>query len=193
PSTDTHYLVLQYAKDGDLRTYLRNNFDRLDWKIKIKMAKDITSGLLCIHEENIVHKDLHSKNILVHGERLLIADLGLSQSLDSNSISVGGGMLAYVTNGKREVPINGTPEDYIKIYSSAWNDDPTQRQTIKNIFDSLENINLENIYNDSNDNQEAFNNQSQVQLTRTQWTWTHHVPNEANDQTQPDLVNREIA
>ncbi|RHZ48313.1 hypothetical protein Glove_553g7 [Diversispora epigaea] len=213
PSTETYYLVLQYAKDGDLRTYLRNNFNRLDWKIKIKMAKDITSGLYCIHEENIIHKDLHSKNILVHEGTLLITDLGLSQPLDTNSISMGGGMVAYadpeylrsqmkkkrnkpsdiyslgvlfwelscgrppfnnstsleicrmVISGKRENPINGTPKDYINIYSSAWKDDPNQRPTIKNIFDSLENIKLENIYNGPNDNQEAYiNNQSQASM-----------------------------
>ncbi|RHZ73896.1 hypothetical protein Glove_228g119 [Diversispora epigaea] len=95
PSTETYYLVLQYAKDGDLRTYLRNNFNTLDWKIKIQMAKDIASGLYCIHEEDIVHKDLHSKNILVHEGSLLITDLGLSKPSDTDSISMGGGMAAY--------------------------------------------------------------------------------------------------
>ncbi|RHZ70836.1 hypothetical protein Glove_266g1 [Diversispora epigaea] len=207
---ETYYLVLQYAKakDGDLRTYLRNNFNTLDWKIKIQMAKDITSGLYCIHGENIVHRDLHSKNILVHEGSLLITDLGLSQPLDTNSNSFKGGMLAYsdpgysrnplifkrskasdiyslgvllweissgkppslettkvVINGEREVPINGTPEDYIIIYSNAWKDDPNQRPTIKNIFDSLENIKLENLYNGPNDNQEAYtNNQSHASM-----------------------------
>ncbi|RHZ77120.1 hypothetical protein Glove_185g27 [Diversispora epigaea] len=214
PKKETYYLVLQYARDGNLRTYLRNNFKSLDWKIKINMAKDITSGLHCIHDENIVHKDLHSKNILVHEGRLLITDLGLSQPLDTNSNSMAGGMPAYtdpeylrnpknykrnkpsdiyslgilfwelssgrppfntfsspeiyflVFSGKREEPINETPKDYINIYSSAWKRDPNQRPTIKNIFDSLENINLENIYNDSNDYQdiqlEAYiNNPSQ--------------------------------
>ncbi|RHZ81621.1 hypothetical protein Glove_117g533 [Diversispora epigaea] len=218
-STETYYLVLQYAKDGDLRTYLQNNFNKLDWKIKIQMAKDITSGLNCIHEENIVHKDLHSKNILVHERRLLITDLGLSQSLDANSISIStdGGIVAYadpeylrnkmklisykrdkasdiyslgvlfwelssgrppfndfrnldiyrmVISGEREKPINKTPKDYIDIYSSAWEDKPNQRPTIKNIFDSLENIKLENIYNNSNDNQAYTNNQSQASMNK---------------------------
>ncbi|RHZ79893.1 hypothetical protein Glove_140g59 [Diversispora epigaea] len=204
PKTGTYYLVLQYAKDGNLRTYLRNNFKSLDWKIKINMAKDITSGLRCIHKENIVHKDLAIDKI---------TDLGLSQALDTNSNSIAGGMFAYtdpeylrnhmkykrnktsdiyslgvlfwelssgrppfnnvpnleiyrkVTSGEREKPINETPKDYIDIYASAWGNDPNQRPTIKNIFDSLENINLENIYNDSNDNQEAYiNNQSQASM-----------------------------
>ncbi|RHZ82440.1 hypothetical protein Glove_109g431 [Diversispora epigaea] len=213
PSTEMHYLVIQYAKDGDLKTYLQNNFGRLDWKLKIKMAKDITSGLYRIHEENIIHKDLHSKNILVDEGKLLITDLGLSQPLDASSISMGGGMVAYtdpeylrsqmkkkrnkpsdiyslgvlfwelssgrppfgdfksieiynmVISGEREKSINGTPKDYINIYSSAWKDDPNQRPTIKNIFDSLENIKLENTYNGPNDNQEAYiNNQSQASM-----------------------------
>ncbi|RHZ58581.1 hypothetical protein Glove_372g163 [Diversispora epigaea] len=216
PSTETYYLVLQYAKDGDLKTYLQNNFNTLDWKIKIQMAKDITSGLYCIHGENIVHRDLHSKNILVHEGSLLITDLGLSQSLDTNSNSIIGGTFAYsdpeylrnqmksisykrnkasdiyslgvlfwelssgrppfnkfthlgickmVTSGEREKPINETPKDYINIYSSAWNDDPKQRPTIESIFDSLGNIKLENIYNDPNDNQEAYSNdQSQASM-----------------------------
>ncbi|RHZ77109.1 hypothetical protein Glove_185g42 [Diversispora epigaea] len=64
-----------------------------------------------------------------------------------------------IFSGKREEPINETPKDYINIYSSAWKSDPNQRPTIKNIFDSLKNINLENIYNDSNNYQD--NNPSQ--------------------------------
>ncbi|RHZ46449.1 hypothetical protein Glove_621g15 [Diversispora epigaea] len=217
PSTETYFLVLQYAKDGDFRTYLRNNFKNLDWAIKINMAKDITSGLRFIHEENIVHKDLHSKNILVHEKRLLITDLGSSQPLDSNSNSISGGMIAYtdpeylrnqmeykrnkasdiyslgvlfwelssgrppfnnfpsleiykkVASGERERPIDETPKDYIDIYSSAWEDDSNQRPTVKNIFDSLENIKLEKIYNENNENQDIqleahINNQSQVSM-----------------------------
>ncbi|CAG8477605.1 9768_t:CDS:2 [Diversispora eburnea] len=65
----------------------------------------------------------HPKNILVHEERLLITDLGLSQPLDSNSMSE---ICRKVTSGEREKSINETPKDYI-IYSSAWKNDPNQR------------------------------------------------------------------
>ncbi|CAG8572516.1 10064_t:CDS:2 [Diversispora eburnea] len=103
-STETYYLVFQYAKDGNLRTYLRNIFVSLDWTIKIKMAKDIASGLHCIHEENIIHKDLTTSTyIKVHGKMIQIKG---------------------------------------------------QRPPIKTILDSLENIKLENIYNEINDNQD---------------------------------------
>ncbi|RHZ82455.1 hypothetical protein Glove_109g155 [Diversispora epigaea] len=61
-------------------------------------------------------------------------------------------ILEIVKSGKREAPINGTPEDYIKIYSNAWKDDPKQRPIIENIYDSLKNIQFENIYYNSNEN-----------------------------------------
>ncbi|CAG8520736.1 11596_t:CDS:2 [Diversispora eburnea] len=175
-SKDTYYLVLQYAKDGDLRTFLRDNFKNLNWEDKINMAKDIARGLKCIHDANIVHRDL----------------VRLSRLLDTNSNSFVGGMFAYsdpeylrnpvvykrskasdiyslgvlfwelssgkppsleitkiVIHGKRETPINGTPEDYIKIYSSAWNDDPNERPTIENIRESLDNIQFENVFDEN--------------------------------------------
>ncbi|RIB22945.1 kinase-like domain-containing protein [Gigaspora rosea] len=58
PTTETFYMVLQYANNGDLRSYLRNNFSELDWPTKIKMAKEISSGINCLHNANIVHRDL---------------------------------------------------------------------------------------------------------------------------------------
>ncbi|CAG8498620.1 7047_t:CDS:2 [Diversispora eburnea] len=187
-SAEKCYLVLQYAEDGNLRTYLKNNFVNLDWKTKIRMAQDITNGLCYMHESNIVHRDLHSKNVLVHEGRLLITDLGLSKRLDANSNSFAGGTCAYsdpeylrnlktykrnkasdiyslgvllwelssgkppfnalmdfdiyfkILSGKRETSIKGTPDDYIKIYSNAWEDNPEKRPTIENIRDSLENV-----------------------------------------------------
>ncbi|RHZ78280.1 hypothetical protein Glove_166g251 [Diversispora epigaea] len=147
--------------------------NHLNWKMKIKMAQDIANGLYYMHKANIIHRDLHSKNVLVHKGKLLIADLGLSKPLDSNSNSITGGILGalfwelssgilpfnnflsfeiykFIISDKREVPINETPVDYINIYSNAWKDNPEQRPTIENIRDSLENIQFENIYNNSN-------------------------------------------
>ncbi|CAG8788244.1 35116_t:CDS:2 [Gigaspora margarita] len=55
---ETYYMILQFANNGNLQTYLHYNFLKLDWITKIKMAKDITSGIQCLHDENIVHQNL---------------------------------------------------------------------------------------------------------------------------------------
>ncbi|RIB29291.1 kinase-like domain-containing protein [Gigaspora rosea] len=82
---DNYYMVLQYAGNGDLEHYLNANFSKLDWPKKIRMAKEISSGVDCLHNANIVHRDL---NILVNGGRMIITDFGLSLPLDNVAASI---------------------------------------------------------------------------------------------------------
>ncbi|KAF0556434.1 kinase-like protein [Gigaspora margarita] len=96
PTTSRYFMVLQYADGGSLRDYLQKNFQNLDWKKKISMGKQIASGLKCIHDQNIVHRDLHSKNILVNQDNLIITDFGLSKTSGSSTVSALTGMFAYL-------------------------------------------------------------------------------------------------
>ena len=57
-------LIIEYADGGTLRQYLNKNFDKMDWDIKLEFAKQIASAICCLHENNIVHRDLVSYNIL---------------------------------------------------------------------------------------------------------------------------------
>ncbi|PKC76119.1 kinase-like protein [Rhizophagus irregularis] len=94
-----YVMVLEYANEGNLRDYFNRKFDSLQWENKIRMALDITCGLKCLHSDGIIHRDLHSKNILVNNGRLLIADFGLSKRLTevtSNSKSNNIGIIEYV-------------------------------------------------------------------------------------------------
>ncbi|CAB5191719.1 unnamed protein product [Rhizophagus irregularis] len=94
-----YIMVLEYADEGNLRDYLKVKFDSLQWENKIRMALDIACGLKCLHSRDIVHRDLHSKNILVNKGRLLIADFGLSKHLaeaTSNSMGSRIGIIEYV-------------------------------------------------------------------------------------------------
>ncbi|CAB4418538.1 unnamed protein product [Rhizophagus irregularis] len=95
----SYTLVLEYANEGNLRDYLRNNFASLNWNRKIKMALDITNGLKFLHSKEIIYRDLHSKNILVNNGKLLIADFGLSKKLAEVTTSSMGnemGMYEYI-------------------------------------------------------------------------------------------------
>ncbi|CAG8551516.1 765_t:CDS:2, partial [Racocetra persica] len=91
PDTQEYCMVLQFANNEDLGSYLQKHFSKLDWKDKFRMAKEISRGISCLHSANIAHRDLHDKNILVHNGRMIIADFGLSKSLGTNSISIDGG------------------------------------------------------------------------------------------------------
>ncbi|RIB20135.1 kinase-like domain-containing protein [Gigaspora rosea] len=103
-------MVLQFANGGNLREYLGLNFLRLRWIDKLHIAKEIVLGLIFLHKNNIVHRDLHSKNILIHEGRPKIADFGLSKQTteaSKTSNSAGLGMLAYIDPKCFDTDTNG--------------------------------------------------------------------------------------
>ncbi|CAJ0648518.1 9633_t:CDS:2 [Entrophospora sp. SA101] len=83
-----YMFVLEYANNGNLCDYLKSNFNTMDWNIKLKFAKQIVSAVRHLHENKIVHRDLHSKNILIHNGNIKICDFGISKSLLDPSIEV---------------------------------------------------------------------------------------------------------
>ncbi|GBC38067.2 kinase-like domain-containing protein [Rhizophagus irregularis DAOM 181602=DAOM 197198] len=156
-------LVIEYADGGTLRDYLKENFENLTWNDKFSLAFQLVYAVSCLHGEGIVHRDLHSKNILVHQNTVKLADFGLSKRIDesSNLQSKVFGMIAYVdpkifnrkrnshnnqqevyslneksdvySIGLREIPIPDTPEEYIKIYTDCWNIEPDDRPFINQV------------------------------------------------------------
>jgi len=75
---------MPYYSSGDLIHYMTNHFYDVDWYKKLNNLVDIIVGLLQIHSVNIVHRDLHSGNILLKQEshllKMFIGDLGISKS-----------------------------------------------------------------------------------------------------------------
>src|SRR5688572_4930839 len=99
-------IVMQYANDGDLLSYLNQNINKLTWKIKLQLLKDIAYTLYIMHGCELVHCDLHSGNVILHnydddatnvyGRRSFICDLGLSRSTESMSNSNIRGVLPFI-------------------------------------------------------------------------------------------------
>ena len=106
PQTEEFMMVLEYAKNDNLRKYLKNHFFRFTWKEKLQFLNDIVYNLHIIHEKKYVHKDLHSGNILqfdngyfVEIGSTKITDLGLAQLINnskSSNFSSVCGVLPYI-------------------------------------------------------------------------------------------------
>ncbi|CAG8752751.1 11684_t:CDS:2, partial [Acaulospora colombiana] len=79
---DLCYLVMELA-DYDLRRYLSDKKDELQWEKKIEIAIQLAEGVSYIHNiMNVAHRDLHTKNILVKQGDIKITDFGLSKNLN---------------------------------------------------------------------------------------------------------------
>ncbi|KAL1555678.1 mitogen-activated protein kinase kinase kinase [Salvia divinorum] len=75
-------LVTEYMEMGSLYylIHLSGQKNKLSWRRRIKMLRDICRGLMCIHRMKIIHHDLKSANCLVSKHwTVKICDFGLSR------------------------------------------------------------------------------------------------------------------
>ncbi|RHZ56979.1 hypothetical protein Glove_395g18 [Diversispora epigaea] len=86
PETHKYMMVLYYANDGNLREYLKNNFNNINWGQKLACLHRLSLELSKIHKLDIVHKDFHPGNILSPDfeNDLFISDFGLSKLIEEN-------------------------------------------------------------------------------------------------------------
>src|SRR6185369_4243304 len=78
-------IVMQYASNGSLLSYLNRNINTLTWKMKLQHLMNIAMYLCSIHSSGLVHCDLHGGNVVLDGSTSFICDLGLSRSVNSRS------------------------------------------------------------------------------------------------------------
>ncbi|RHZ85103.1 hypothetical protein Glove_71g27 [Diversispora epigaea] len=87
PETHSYMMVLKYASDGNLREYLKINFNNINWLQKLSNLRDLSYNLMNIHKLDIVHQDFHPGNILSYDFKnysMFISDFGLSKLIGAN-------------------------------------------------------------------------------------------------------------
>ncbi|CAH1760245.1 9204_t:CDS:2 [Entrophospora sp. SA101] len=87
PGASTYTLVLEFANNGTLKEYLRENKEnpKFDWKQKIELAKQLAGAISFLHHNNIVHRDLKSDNVLVSNGNIKLSDFGISRRLTEST------------------------------------------------------------------------------------------------------------
>nr|KYP59971.1 putative serine/threonine-protein kinase RLCKVII [Cajanus cajan] len=93
-------LVYEYVCNGSLNQHLSEHSRKLlSWQDRLKVADGAAKGLLYLHENNIIHRDMTPNNILLtHDNKVLLGDFGLARTLieDSSYSTDCVGNLAYM-------------------------------------------------------------------------------------------------
>src|SRR3989440_4755155 len=87
-------MLVMNEMNMDLRNYLQQNHNQLTWKERIQIANDIIVALSAIHDENAIHRDLHSGNFLYlqSSQQFDISDLGFCGPADKSPTSIYGNL-----------------------------------------------------------------------------------------------------
>ncbi|RIB12255.1 kinase-like domain-containing protein [Gigaspora rosea] len=91
-SSGDYIIVLQYAAMGSLRKNLCS-VAQMEWKHRLTLLHSIASDLQIIHSQGLIHRDLHSCNILQDDlKSAYITDLGLAISTNKAPEEKGNGI-----------------------------------------------------------------------------------------------------
>ncbi|PKC11580.1 kinase-like protein [Rhizophagus irregularis] len=134
-------LVLEYADGGTLEKYLSDNVKtKIKWEIQLKFAKEIAWAVLWLHDSDIIHGELHPKNILIHQTTLGVvyweltscsSPFDFENKFDRNQITL---IILGIIDGEREIPIPNT--------NKCWQHEPQKRPDINEVILELDNIHL---------------------------------------------------
>ncbi|GES90370.1 kinase-like domain-containing protein [Rhizophagus clarus] len=114
PLNGDYMLVMNYM-NINLREYLNQNHNKLTWKNRFQIVDSILYAVSYIHEENAIHRDLHSGNVLFSyiNQRFYVSDLGFCGPADMPLNSIYGN-LSYIAP---EVIVNKNYTYASDIYS----------------------------------------------------------------------------
>ena len=89
--TKPYCMIMKYASQGSLEKLLHSP-NLLSWSMRLQLAVDICSAILHLHNNNIIHGNLKSSNVLLStlNERIRaqISDIGISHTKPTQMSSI---------------------------------------------------------------------------------------------------------
>ncbi|RIB07654.1 kinase-like domain-containing protein [Gigaspora rosea] len=107
PTSKAYMIVMTLADDGDLSAYMKKHFSALTFVKRLDMLYDMATGLCQIHGSGLMHRDLHSGNVMcqrlkgrdpgrAEEYRFVIGDLGQATPPKKDNGNQVFGVLPYI-------------------------------------------------------------------------------------------------
>ncbi|GBC27963.2 kinase-like domain-containing protein [Rhizophagus irregularis DAOM 181602=DAOM 197198] len=122
PVIKDYMLIMEYASGGNLHDYLKENFTNIKWITKLAILCQICDGLKAIHNENFIHRDFHSGNILSNIQRV------------EHDVE----LILEIIDGKRPEITIDTPDCFANLMKRCWDSDPSKRPFITEIKETVD-------------------------------------------------------
>ena len=88
-STENLYIILEYCEGGSLNSMIKN-FGKFPETLVALYLSQVLQGLLYLHEQGVIHRDIKGANILVMRDGLVkLADFGVATKGNAESTVVG--------------------------------------------------------------------------------------------------------
>ncbi|CAD6248363.1 unnamed protein product [Miscanthus lutarioriparius] len=83
----TLYIVTDFMSGGSVYDYLHKNNNTFKLPEILKVATDISKGMNYLHQNNIIHRDLKTANLLMDENRVVkVADFGVARVKDQSGV-----------------------------------------------------------------------------------------------------------
>ena len=80
--SQTIMVVTEFMNGGDLRSILKRTDHPLSWSLRVRIARDIAAAVTHLHENNVVHRDIKTENVLLDESwRCVLADYGFARKM----------------------------------------------------------------------------------------------------------------
>ena len=111
------FLSMEYVEGEDLAALLKRE-GKLPVERALAIVRQIAAGLAAAHEQDVVHRDLKPKNVLLDREgRVHIADFGLARLIGDSGVTATGAIVGSPTYMAPEQVKGGEVDQRSDIYS----------------------------------------------------------------------------
>jgi serine/threonine-protein kinase len=84
-----HYVSMEYFPGTNLKDYVKQS-GALSMMQAYNIASQICDGLEAAHRQGVIHRDLKTQNIIIHGNQIKIIDFGLARSSNLEGMTATG-------------------------------------------------------------------------------------------------------